>query len=138
MLPFTTYNIPEPSERETPVPAKWLWVLINRPLSAHDEDLLRKISTALKGDFDVDVFIINVESEPDSALLQHAERDAKLIISFGIPPAKFGLWVDLPSPGIRFLEPFAVILTVSLEELEKSPGSKKQLWQSMQTFTANR
>jgi len=138
MLPFTTYNIPEPSKKETPVSIKWLWVVFAGQLSAADEELLRKICTALKGDIDSDVFMWKVDSEHDSILPPHAAQSAKLIISFGIPPSRLGLWVDLPSPGIRFLEPFAFIYTVSLEDLEKSPVSKKLLWNSMQTFTANR
>ncbi|MEP6647335.1 MAG: hypothetical protein ABJC12_09595 [Saprospiraceae bacterium] len=134
MTPFTTYIIPESSRKKTTGTDKWLWIVVDRPLSGPQNELLQKICEALKADFmkDTNVMIYSVESG-----IQLSELDtnaASLILSFGVIPSLLGIWIDLPVPGIRYLESYSLIYTVSLEELIDHPASKKALWSSMQSF----
>ncbi len=134
MLPFTTYNIPETSEKETPPSSKWLWIVVSDPLSPDDEDLLRKICTALKADFNEDVHVYQADQFLNISFSSLTYEELKLIISFGVPPSDLGIWIDITMGRVRFLEAYAFILTPSLEELSKSPVAKKQLWSSMLLF----
>ena len=134
MLPFTTYNIPETSVRETPLPTKWLWIIVRSRLSPSDEDLLTKICSALKADFSNDVHQLSLDPDEKISITSMAEADPRLIISFGVLPSSLGIWIDLTSPGIRFLESYVFILTATPEELNNSPVAKKHLWNSMQLF----
>ncbi len=52
MLPYTTYRIPETDKNQTEASDKWLWMIIRKPLTEADTDLLLKISSALKADFE--------------------------------------------------------------------------------------
>lgn len=134
MLPFATYNIPEATKHKTPELTKWLLITARDKISGENEELLRKICLALKADFDKDVSFYQVtENDQPSDLLNH-EHQIKLIMSFGVLPSTFGLWIDLNAPGIRFLESFVFILTTSIDELSKSPNAKKQLWGFMQSY----
>ena len=133
MLPFATYNIPESTKHKTPDLPKWLMVTAREKISDENEELLRKICLALKADFDSDVSIYQVtNNEQPSVLPSH--QQTRLIVSFGVPPSSLGLWIDLNSPGIRFLESFVFILTTGIDELSMSPQAKKQLWGFMQSF----
>lgn len=134
MLPFTTYNIPESTKRKTPFESKWLWVIRGQAFSATDEELLLKICSALKSDFSSDVLVQEVKADEKISLATFSNSNKELVISFGIPPAQLGIWIDIHQPGIRFLESYTFILTLSLEELSSSPVAKKQLWQAMQQF----
>jgi hypothetical protein len=134
MLPFTTYNIPETAIKETPQPENWLWIVLNQPITPDQEELLQKICQALNADFAKDIFILVCSPSQSISIAELDAKKIKLILSFGILPQSLGIWVDLVAPGIRFLEAYCFILSVPLDELLNHPGSKKQLWSSMQSF----
>jgi hypothetical protein len=133
MLPFATYNIPESTKHKTPDLSKWLLIVSLEKISNENEELLRKICSALKADFDKEVsFYLFTENEQPSEIILQSHQS--LIMSFGVPPSSLGLWIDLNAPGIRYMESFAFILTTRIDELSKSPTAKKQLWGFMQSF----
>jgi hypothetical protein len=134
MLPYTTYNIPEEAEDKTIAEGKWLHFFHTDPLSPEQTDLMRKISAALKADFDTDLFCKLVSAGDHFNFVTTPTSRPKLVISFGVDPAQTGYWIDLPAPGIRFLAHCAFILTATLTVLEKNPAIKKALWSDMQTF----
>ncbi len=134
MLPFTTYNIPESSERKTSISAQWLWIVVDKQLSPEENDLLQKICTALKADSTEDVFVFNAGPLQPVSISALASGHLKLIVSFGIAPSNLGIWIDIHPTGIRFLESYTFILSTSLEDLSNSPVAKKQLWNAMRLF----
>lgn len=134
MLPYTTYRIPETDKYQTEASAKWLWMIIRKPLTEADTDLLLKISTALKADFSLDVYCLQQPLNEEITLASLSQSKPKLIISFGVLPSELGLWIDLNRPGISLLESCIFILTLPVEELSKHAAAKKELWQSMQIF----
>lgn len=134
MLPYTTYRIPETDKNQTEASAKWLWMLILKPLTEADTDLLLKISSALKADFSDDVYCFQKPPNEEISLPSLSQSRPKLIISFGVMPSELGLWIDLSRPGISLLESCIFILTLPVEELSIHAAAKKELWQSMQIF----
>ena len=134
MLPYTTYRIPETDKNQTEASNKWLWMIIRKPLTEADTELLLKISSALKADFSHDVRFIQQPSNEEISLASLSPTKPKLIISFGVLPSELGLWIDLHRPGMSFLESCIFILTLPVEELSKHAAAKKELWQSMQIF----
>lgn len=134
MLPFATYNIPESTKNRTAGEGKWLWILTATTLSEEDKDLLQKICTALKASYPDEVLLIEAPVKEENFFAHAHDNQLKLILSFGVQPAGIGLWIDIQSQGIRFLESFTFILTSSLKDLSRNPGLKKQLWASMQSF----
>ena len=137
MLPFTTYSIPESGKSSTAKNEKWLCMLVDQPLSDPDKDLLNKISSALKADFDTEVYCFHHEASDKNSLPDADLAAMKLIISFGVSPSVAGIWIDLPSPGIRILESCTVIRTVTLKVLSGSAPAKKELWSAMQEYTGS-
>lgn len=138
MLSFPTYNIPETLDSETQDPNKWLWMIVPQPLNPAGIDLLQKISSALKTDFESQVHCFQQDPIKNGSLTEALHTGVKLIISFGVAPSSLGIWIDLPSPGIRFLEEFAFILSTTLEDLSKNANAKKELWRCMQLFLETR
>jgi hypothetical protein len=138
MLPYTTYNIPENQEKPQPESGKWLWIIVDKNLSNEDKELLGKITSALKADFNDDAHCLQVEEEQSISLNEYFGRKPKLIISFGVSPSSLGLWVDLPKSGLLVLESYAFILSPTLEALSASNVAKKELWQSMKVFMASK
>ena len=134
MLPYTTYRIPETDKNQTETSDKWLWMIIRKPLTEADTELLLKISSALKADFSHDVRFIQQPPNEEISLASQSPTKPKLIISFGVLPSELGLWIDLHRPGMSFLESCIFILTLPVEELSKHAAAKKELWQSMQIF----
>ncbi|MEP6793945.1 MAG: hypothetical protein ABJB16_06445 [Saprospiraceae bacterium] len=134
MTPFTTYIIPETSNKETAKVVKWLWVVTDQPLLPSHEELLQKICEALKADFSHDVKVLVCHKDENIILSDLDTEYASLVISFGIEPSSLGIWIDLNNQGIRYLESYCFILTISLPELINQPAAKKQLWSSMQSF----
>ena len=134
MLPYTTYRIPEADKNQTETSDKWLWMIIRKPLTEADTELLLKISSALKADFSLDVRFIQQPPNEEISLASQSPTKPKLIISFGVLPSELGLWIDLHRPGMSFLESCIFILTLPVEELSKHAAAKKELWQSMQIF----
>lgn len=134
MLPYTTYHIPETDKNQTDALGKWLWMIIRKPLTEADTDLLLKISSALKADFSQDVYCLQQHPNEEISIASMSQSKPKLIISFGVMPSELGLWIDLNRPGISLLESSIFILTLPVEELSKHAAAKKELWQSMQIF----
>ena len=134
MLPYTTYRIPETDKNQTETSDKWLWMIIRKPLTEADTELLLKISSALKADFSHDVRFIQQPSNEEISLASLSPTKPRLIISFGVLPSELGLWIDLHRPGMSLLESCIFILTLPVEELSKHAAAKKELWQSMQIF----
>jgi|GEM_PF-1374146 len=134
MLPFTTYTIPETAENKTAHSEKWLLILSDRAFSPAQQDLIQKIATAVKADFDRDTTCLSNIEGPKFSIQDISGSSCQLIISFGLSPAILGLWIDLQAPGIRFLESFSFILTLPISELEKNASAKKELWKNMQMF----
>lgn len=134
MLPYTTYRIPETDKNQTETSDKWLWMIIRKPLTEADTELLLKISSALKADFSLDVRFIQQPPNEEISLASQSPTKPKLIISFGVLPSELGLWIDLHRPGMSLLESCIFILTLPVEELSKHAAAKKELWQSMQIF----
>ena len=134
MSPFTTYIIPESSNKETANEDKWLWIVVDQPLLPAQEELLQKICEALKADYTRDARIIISNREENLSLSDLDSGQTSLVLSFGIQPSGLGIWIDLHHPGIRYLESYCFILTIPLSELINQPAAKKQLWSSMQSF----
>jgi hypothetical protein len=134
MLPFTTYSIPETPENETASAGKWLVFLADQEFSSAQRELIQKIGAAVKADFERDTFSWSKELNPNGTIQDLIHPSLQLVISFGIEPRSLGLWIDLQSPGIRFLESFSFILTLPVAELEKNAVAKKELWKNMQLF----
>jgi len=134
MLPFTTYSIPETPVNETASAGKWLVFLANQEFSSVQRELIQKIGAAVKADFERDTFSWSKELNSNGTIQDLIHPSLQLVISFGIAPRSLGLWIDLQSPGIRFLESFSFILTLPVAELEKNAVAKKELWKNMQLF----
>jgi hypothetical protein len=134
MLPFSTYNIPESRKEETHTSEKWLWIVTGREESGSSEALLQKIVSALKADLQTDVYQIRSDKEDPIALSTLQSYHPKLVISFGVSSSLLGIWIDIPSQAIRFLEKFTFIQTITLDELNQSPTGKKHLWNAMQIY----
>ena len=134
MPPFTTYNIPESPKRETTSSTNWLWIVTNQAISPPEEEILSKICQALKADFSSEVYLLVCDPGKSLSISDFETNHPSLILSFGIHPSALGIWIDLHQPGIRFLEAFTFILSVPLDELIQRPGSKKELWSSMQYY----
>src|SRR5687767_7078015 len=130
MLSFTTYNIPERANDKTLDAQAWLGIIIKNPLTDDTRDLLQKICTAIHAQYPDDIYFI--EYDENVSLASYTTLKFNLIISFGVHPSQLGIWLDMPSAGIRLLESFSFILTGTLEELIKNPAGKKLLWSSMQ------
>ena len=113
---------------------KWLWIVTGNELSEEDKDLLQKICSALKASYPDEILLIDAGAREENFFPSTSGNEPKLILSFGVAPARIGLWIDIQSQGIRFLESFTFILTSSLKDLSRNPGLKKQLWASMQSF----
>jgi len=137
MLPFSSYSIPESENNGIPKNAKWLCVIIDQPPSDAEKELLLKISTALKADFDKDVYTIVRDHSETASIHKPDLSGIKLIISFGVPSSSIGIWIDLPGPGIRMLESYSFIRTASLKTLAGSAPAKKDLWSAMQEYTSS-
>ena|SRR6188768_776711 len=137
MLPFTTYSIPESAKNGIPINEKWLCMITDQPPSPSDLDLLHKISSALKADFEKNVLCLQHDAEGKNPITAADLSGMKLIISYGVSPASFGIWIDLPAPGLRMLETCSIIRTVSLKTLADSGPAKKDLWSAMQNYTAS-
>ncbi|HUR31574.1 MAG TPA: hypothetical protein VMZ69_09075 [Saprospiraceae bacterium] len=138
MLPITTYNIPEPATGKIQADTQWICIILEKPLTAPDEELLRKICSALKADFINDVLLINLAENESFSVIDFNQTNIKLMLSFGVLPSRLGIWIDIPSPDIRFLESYTFILTKPLAELANNPATKKQLWSGMQLFMENK
>jgi len=134
MPPFTTYIIPESSNKETANTDKWLWIIVDQPLLPAHEELLQKICEALKADYASQTRLIISDREESLSLSDLNSGHASLILSFGIQPSLLGIWIDLHHPGIRYLESYCFILSIGLGDLINQPAAKKQLWSSMQSF----
>jgi hypothetical protein len=134
MLPFTTYTIPETAINKMANEKKWLLFISDQPFSLPQKELVQKIGTAVKADFDRDTFCWSTPLNSSVSILEITNSSSRLVISFGISPSALGLWIDLQSPGIRFLEKFSFILTLPIIELEKNAAAKKELWKNMQMF----
>lgn len=134
MLPFSTYIIPDRTTDETVQVTKRLIFVLNESPTEQQSDLIRKISAALKADFDQDVWISILLKESNLSLTDLVTPSIELIISFGVAPSTLGLWIDLSGSGIRFLEDFTFILSLPISELEKNANAKKTLWNHMQLF----
>jgi hypothetical protein len=134
MLPFTTYTIPETPANETASAGKWLLFIADQEFSSSQKELIQKIGAAVKADFDRDTFSRNMQSGTNASIQDLMHPSLQLVISFGMVPRSLGLWIDLQSPGIRFLESFSFILTLPVSELEKNAAAKKELWKNMQLF----
>ena len=134
MLPYTTYHIPETDDYKTADSAQWLWMVVRKPLSEPEKDLLLKISAALKADFETNVWCMEHSIEDSPSLSAVTGPKPRLVISFGVPPAELGLWIDLSRPGICTLELFSFILTIAPDALAEHAGAKKELWKCMQTY----
>ena len=134
MTPFTTYMIPEAANEETVQPGKWLLIIANQAILPAHNALLQKICQALNADYanNAEMQIYDA-SRALSPTIRHS-KNIHLILSFGILPSQLGIWIDLDKPGIRFLESFSFILSVTFDELIHQPASKKQLWASMQSW----
>ena len=137
MLPYTTYRIPESVKNGFPKNEKWLWMLVDQALSDSDKELLNKISSALKADFDTDVYCFHHDTTNKNSIPDQDLSGVKLIISFGVSPSVAGIWIDLPSPGLRILESCSIIRTVTLKILAGSAPAKKDLWSAMQEYSAS-
>jgi len=134
MLPYTTYHIPETNNNQTAQSPKWLWMVVPTDVSSENQELLTKISAALKADFDQDVYFNKPVKEDFLSLGDIPGDQPKLIISFGTLPEKIGLWIDLAKPGICVMEKFTFSLTLTPEALNANANAKKELWRWMQTF----
>lgn len=138
MLPYTTYHIPETDDHKTAQSGQWLWMVFRKPLTETEKDLLLKISAALKADFESNVWCIEHGMDETASLSAMTGPKPGLVISFGVPPAEMGLWIDLSRPGICTLESFSFILTISPDALAEHAGAKKELWKCMQSYLENR
>lgn len=138
MLPYTTYHIPETDDHQTANNKQWLWMIVRKPLSEPEKDLLIKISTALKADFDTDAWCMELGTKDAPSLSSMTGPKPGLVISFGVSPAELGLWIDLNRPGICTLESFSFILTIAPDALAEHAGAKKELWKCMQTYLESR
>jgi hypothetical protein len=136
MLPFTTYHIPEATKNQTPLSGKWLFFLHNENLTPEKNELLSKIATALKAESNSQVTTLHVP-EPIS-FHDFIPSGNSLVISFGVPLPLFGLHIDLQGEGLRLMENHAVILSYSLDALEKQATNKKSLWRDMQLYLSTR
>jgi hypothetical protein len=134
MLPYTTYNIPENPELLPSISDKWLWLITDKTLTNQTTSLLKKISDALKADFDTATYCLILEAGQSIALADYKNARPGLIISFGVEPSALGLWIDLSKPGYIALEQFSFILTTDPDRLAESTPAKKALWRSMQEF----
>lgn len=138
MLPYTTYHIPETPEHKTGISGQWLWLIVRQPLLAPEEDLLQKISTALKADLTVDVLRVAFDPASPVPMSTMSNQQPRLVISFGVPPADLGLWIDMSRTGMCKLESMSFILTLPIDELAVNPNAKKALWNCMQTYMEER
>jgi len=134
MLPYTTYTIPEASVNKTSPDGKWLLFITDTEFSSPQLDLLQKMGTALKAGMENDIQILVTSQLEELSISNLMNPSSRLLISFGILPKNINLWIDLASPGIRFLEAFTFILTLPIAELEKNATAKKELWKYMQMF----
>jgi hypothetical protein len=134
MLPYTTYHIPETNNSQTAQTPKWLWMVVPTDVSSENQEFLTKISAALKADFNQDVFFIKPDEHGLKSLGDIPGEKPKLIISFGILPENIGLWIDLAKPGMRVMEQYTFILTLTPEALNANAIAKKELWRWMQTY----
>lgn len=134
MLPFPTYNIPDSPINETVTGMKRLIFITSEPPTASQNELITKISGALKIDFEKEALCHVLHSTNAGSIHGLITSETELVISFGVGPDTVGLWIDLQGAGIRFLEQFAFILTIPLAALEKNAHAKKILWNDMQHF----
>jgi len=132
MMPFTTYIIPETDKKKTAQTPKWLWMVTDQAILPAQEELLQKISQSIKADFEKDAHVLVCPASESMSLSGLNPDQTTLIISFGVLPSQLGLWIDLTKPGIRFLEPYSFILTGKLDEMNRLPEMKKNLWSMMQ------
>lgn len=109
-------------------------MIVRQPLSTAEEDLLLKISTALKADYKADVLFIPYSSSEATSLSAISHQQPRLIISFGVAPADLGLWIDMSRPGMCVLESYSFILTLPVDVLSANTGAKKELWNCMQNY----
>jgi hypothetical protein len=134
MLPYTTYHIPEMKNHQTGQHGQWLWMIVPDLISDADQELLPKISAALKADYSTEVFFIKQVKGENFSLTAIADFNPKLVISFGSAPDQIGLWIDMAKPGMCILERFTFILTLTPEALSSNAAAKKELWRHMQSY----
>ena len=134
MLPYTTYHIPESPNHQTGKEGKWLQMVVPAPVSGESLELLKKIASALKADFDHDVIVLEPDNEFQFSLRHMPINQAGLVISFGVSPDLIGIWIDLAKPGMCKLEKFTIILTLPPDSLSNHANAKKELWRCMQVY----
>ena len=134
MLPYSTYNIPENQRTDDPDEGKWLWMITDKPLAEDDLELLQKIASALKADFNSEVHCLHLHEDETISQISFPVNRHGLVLCFGVHPSSLGYWVDLEKAGMVSLEKCTIILTSSLEKLSSSNSSKQALWRSMQVF----
>ncbi len=132
MLPYTIYQVPESVKNEVDPRAHWLWMLFGKPLSDAEKDLVLKSAAALKADYAEDVFSIICEPGQTNSIPSVAGQQPKVILSFGVPPSRIGIWIDLHKPGLITLEHTTFLLTLPVEALAGNASAKKELWRHMQ------
>ncbi len=134
MLPFATYTIPEITANKTILDGKWLLFITEREPTMPQQDLIQKIGAALHADVEKDAVSFSRSIFTDVSIQDMVNSSSKLLISFGLLPSSLGLWIDLSTPGIRFLETLTFILTLPIADLEKNAPAKKELWKNMQLY----
>jgi hypothetical protein len=133
-MPVTTYAFSEPETVPGGDGRHRIVFVVPEGLNDADNDLLRRIATALKADPEQDIlFLLSTVDQP-AVIPTSARFTTDLVISFGIPPESFGWHLDLAGQGMCVLDRTSLILTRSPRSLQTDAQAKKNLWAAMQDF----
>jgi hypothetical protein len=133
-MPVTTYAFSEPETIPVGDGPHRIVFVVPEGLNDADNDLLRRIASALKADPDQDILYQVHSAERPASIPSSARSAADLVVSFGVAPESFGWHLDLAGPGMCTLDRASFILTVSPRSLQADAQAKKNLWAAMQDF----
>lgn len=131
---ITTYQIPEGPIHKTEEFIHSIVFIV--PTGTRDTHLpfFSKIAGALQAEIGDTIEFVEVGNNQSVSISKVHYPALKLIISFGIPVERMGMWIEIANEGICRLEAFDLILTLHPDKLDASQTAKRTLWQFMQQY----
>lgn len=133
-IDFPLYQIPEAFNK--PVQAKPLLVAVEaNDWNEPNADLLQKIVSAVKFEYASQVQIIPVEAgQVYSFQLFRQQFETKILVSFNVPIATFGIYFDLPKYLPLHHASMRVLIADTLSNIATQKDLKGVLWNALKTL----
>ncbi len=131
----TVYSIPEFDSRANNLMGEGkrglLCITESDTFGADEEMTLKKLISAIKYDFDKDIFFLKLY-KGHSFSVGTIPVQYKDIIAFGITPDQLGLNIDYKWYELLKFDNSRILLSESIRDLNTFPQKKQQLWVKLQ------